>query len=317
MRQRVQPHAVTPLASISSNPLWGIWLRLSGVAAFAAMMALLKFGMSHGAAMSDVLFYRNASAMPVILLWVWRLGGFSVVRTPRVKAHMLRGGLGFMVMCCTFAALDLLPLAQATAIGFLAPIFATLMAALLLKEAVRPIQGAALLAGFAGILIIAQPGAATAHGLGLVIALIAAFGTAAVSLLLREIGKVESAITTVFWFTIFSTAVTSIPYFLWRSPLSDMAVYALILAGVLGGFAQICITASLRYAPLALLSPFDYGQILWAAAWAYLLFCEPITSAMLWGAALIVISGAISFHNGKIAALRPCAEPKLPPSHGV
>lgn len=295
----------------------GIILRLVGVAAFAAMMALLKLGMSHGAGLSDILFFRNAFALPVILLWVLYLGGFPVVRTARVKAHVLRGVLGFAVMGCTFAALALLPLAQATAIGFLAPIFATVMAALFLKEAVRPVQGAALLLGFAGILIIVQPSTAATHGWGLVIALLAALGTAAVSLLLRQIGKVESAVTTVFWFTLFSTAVTILPFLLWRTPISGAGLYALMVAGLVGGVAQICITASLRYAPLSILSPFDYGQILWAGAWAYVLFAEPITAAMLGGAALIILSGVISYYHSKRAALRACVAGKMPPSLGA
>lgn len=317
MNLRVSPVATASQATIGSHLSRGIGLRLIGGAAFAAMMALLKFGMSQGAGLSDSLFYRNAFALPVILLWVRYLGGFQVVRTFRVKAHLLRGVLGFAVMGCTFAALALLPLAQATAIGFLAPIFATLLAVLFLKEAVRPVQGAALLLGFAGILAIVQPSTAAMHGWGLAVGLLAALGTAAVSLLLRQIGRVESAVTTVFWFTLFSTVVTAIPYILWRSPLNEPAVYTLMLAGVVGGLAQICITASLRYAPLTILSPFDYGQILWAAAWAYILLAQPVTAPMLLGAVLIILSGAISYYHSKAVALRACVERKIPPSFGA
>lgn len=296
-RRAALPQSLSVSASASAST--GMVLRIGGVAAFGAMMAMLKYAMAHGAVISDVLFYRNAFAFPIILLWVFHSGGFCAVRTGRAKAHVLRAILGFAVMCCTFIALSLLPLAQATAIGFLAPIFATIFAAILLKERVRSHQILALIIGFSGILIIVQPSAAAANWWGLAIALMAAIGTAAVSILLREIGKLESAITTVFWFTLFATLVTAIPYFLWQAPLTQIAFWTLVIAGLLGGLAQMMITASVRYAPLAILSPFDYLQIIWAAAWAYFLFSQPVTSATLSGAALIIGSGFISFHHSK------------------
>ncbi len=294
-----KPPCADQFASETSNHSKGISLRVGGVAAFAAMMALLKYGMAHGASLLDILFYRNAFALPIIAIWILHLGGPSVVRTTRVKAHMLRAILGFAVMCCTFAALARLPLDQATAIGFLAPIFATLLAALLLKEHIYHRQIAVLLLGFLGILIVVQPSGAATDALGLAIALIAALGTAGVSILLRKLGKQEAAVTTVFWFNLSAIAITIIPFMIWHKALSIISLCVLMIAGLLGGVAQMMITASVRYAPLANLSPFDYLQILWAAAWAYFLFSEPVTASTLMGAGLILGAGAITYAGNR------------------
>lgn len=286
--------APTPIVTPSNAR--GIALRLCGVAAFAAMMALLKFAMAQGASTYDVIFYRNAFALPVILLWIFYLGGLSVVRTRRVGAHAMRGILGLAVMVCTFVALSFLPLAEATAIGFLAPIFATILSSFVLKERVRRDQWAALCVGFVGILLIVQPNGQNFSLLGVLTGLAAAFGTAVVSLLLRSLGQLENAVTTVFWFTAIATCLTAIPFFAWQDFSARDISWPLIAAGLVGGIAQMLITASVRYAPLSMVSPFDYVQILWASCWGYLLFGQGMTGEGIVGAGLIILSGAAAFY---------------------
>lgn len=299
-----EKRSAAPFNIATPSTAKGIALRLCGVAAFATMMALLKFAMAKGASTYDVIFYRNAFALPVILLWVAYLGGVSAVRTRRVGAHATRGVLGLVVMVCTFLALSFLPLAEATAIGFLAPIFATILSAFVLKERVRRDQWAALCVGFAGILLIVQPSGQNFMLLGLLTGLAAAFGTAVVSLLLRSLGQLENAVTTVFWFTVIATFLTAIPFFAWQDFSPRGVSWPLIAAGFVGGIAQMLITASVRYAPLSIVSPFDYVQILWASCWAYLLFGQGMNGEGMVGAALIILSGAAALYsNMRVRAL--------------
>lgn len=269
----------------------GIALRIGGLSLFAAMMAAFKYASLNGTNPAEILFYRNFFSFPTILLWVLVSGGFASVRTNRPGAHAARSGLGLAVMLCTFLALSMLPLAEATVINFSAPLFATLLSALFLKERVLWHRWGAIVVGLAGVLIVVRPGGASLPALGVAIALMAAMGAATVTVTLRQIGQTESATATVFWFNTAGLIATALPMpFLFQFHTPAVWV-ALTLGGLLGGIAQIMITASVRYAPVSALAPFDYLQIVWAMIWGLVLFDTfPAWSSII-GAALIGAAG--------------------------
>lgn len=269
----------------------GIALRIGGISAFGAMMAALKYATSHGAGPVEILFYRNLFSLPTIVASVMLAGGLAAVKTRRPAAHAIRSILGLAVMFCTFAALSKLPLAEATIISFSAPLFATMLSALVLRERVMWHRWGAIALGFLGVLIVVQPGNASLPVLGVAIGLIAAFGTAVVVITLRQIGETESAVATVFWFNIACIIVTALPMpFLFHDHTPFVWV-ALILGGVMGGIAQIMTTAAVRYAPVSVLAPFDYIQIVWATGWGFVLFAVLPSSTSVAGSALIVAAG--------------------------
>jgi drug/metabolite transporter (DMT)-like permease len=269
----------------------GIALRIGAVTAFGAMMAALKFGSLHGVGAVELIFYRNLFALPTILAWVMLSGGFATVRTSRPAAHATRAAIGLSAMFLSFIALTLLPLAEATAIGFSTPLFATILSALVLRERVLWHRWAAVAVGFVGVLIVVQPGAGALPPLGAAIALAGACGAAVVVITLRQIGATESATATTFWFTSACILVTAVPMPFVFANHGPNVWLALVLGGIFGGFGQIMMTAGLRYAPVSVLAPFDYLQIVWATGWGYLLFATfPSTGALL-GAALIAASG--------------------------
>lgn len=262
----------------------GIGLRVGGVSCFATMMAALKYGTAHGVGAGEILFYRNLFSLPTIALWVALSGGVAAVRTRRPLAHATRSVLGLMVMFCTFLALSMLPLAEATVISFSAPLFATMLSAILLGEKVLWHRWAAIAVGMAGVLIVVRPGASALPALGIVVAVAAALGTGFVTITLRQIGGTEAATATVFWFNLACVVVTAVPMpLLYHAHSADVWV-ALILGGLLGGAAQIMMTAAVRYAPVSALAPFDYLQIIWAMLWGLLLFGTfPAASSVVGG----------------------------------
>lgn len=269
----------------------GIALRIGAVTAFGAMMAALKYSTTHGASPLDILFYRNLFSLPTVIIWIIMSGGFAVVRTNRPIAHGTRSVIGVVVMFCTFLALSMLPLAEATVISFSAPLFATMLSALILREKVMWHRWGAIIVGFMGVLIVVQPGGAALSPLGVVIGLLAAFGAAVVVITLRQLGETESPVATVFWFNLVCLAVTALPMpFVFHNHTPDVWV-ALVLAGLVAGVAQIMMTAALRYAPVSVLAPFDYLQIVWATVWGFLLFDTLPTTAGVLGAVLIATAG--------------------------
>lgn len=265
-------------------------LRIAGVSMFATMMASLKLATTHGAGPVEILFYRNLFALPTIIGWVLARGGFACVRTRRPGAHVTRSALGLFVMFCTFAALAMLPLAEATVISFSAPLFATMLSALVLGEKVLWHRWTAIAVGFAGVLIAVRPGGAVLPLLGVAIGLAAALGTAVVVITLRQIGATESATATVFWFNIAGVIATALPMPFVYHDHAPVVWLALAIGGVTGGIAQIAMTAAVRYAPVSALAPFDYLQLVWATLWGFVLFgALPTVQGVIGG---ILIAGA-------------------------
>lgn len=283
-------------AHTSSRPVEhrgrGIALRIGAVTAFAAMMAALKYCASHGVHPLEIVFYRNLFSFPTIVVWILFNGGFKTVKTSRPAAHATRSAIGLVVMFCTFLALSMLPLAEATVIGFSAPLFATLLSALVLRETVMWHRWGAIVVGFIGVLIVVRPGGSALPPLGVAVALAAALGTAVVVITLRQIGETENAAATVFWFNIISLVVTAlpIPFFFQNHAVNIWS--ALTIGGIMGGIAQMMMTAAVRYAPVSVLAPFDYLQIVWATIWGFVLFATLPSSGSMIGAVMIAAAGS-------------------------
>ena len=193
-------------------------------------------------------------------------------------------------MGLTFQALILLPLADATAINFTAPIFATILSFLILREDVRLHRWSAVVLGFVGVLIVARPGGSSLPILGIAIALVGAVGQAGVTTTLRHLQRSENVAAIVFWFAIAGIVVGGLlmPFF---GRLHGLTALALVVAGGLaGGVGQLLMTSSLR-APVSVVSPFDYLQIVAATIYGWLLFSDVPSLHTILGAALIAGSG--------------------------
>ena len=273
------------------RPLLGVALRCCTATAFAIMAALLKYASDRGASLDDLIFYRSLGALPVVAIWALARGGIGAVRTRRPLKHLTRSCIGLVSMILTFGALALLPIAVATTLSYSAPITATVLSGLFLGEAVGARRWTAVLIGFVGVVLVARPGGVHLSTLGLAAGIGASIGQACVAITLRQIGMTESSASIVFWFTIFTGVVSglALPFLGVRH---DIALTALLIgAGMFGGVGQLALTGSLRYAPVSVVVPFDYLQILWATLIGWLIFASPPPDTMLTGAALIAMSG--------------------------
>lgn len=270
--------------------LTGILCRLGSGLSFSTMGALLKLASMEGMNAPELVFYRSIFSLPVVLLFVLKRESLAALRPNNPLAHLWRSGLGLLSMGLTFQALILLPLADATAINFTAPIFATILSFFVLKEDVRRHRWAAVMVGFVGVLIIARPGGSNLPALGVAIALLGALGQAGVTTTLRQIQKSENLSAIVFWFAIAGVAVGGLlmPFF---GEMHGARAFAYVAAGGLaGGLGQLFMTASLR-APVSVVSPFDYLQIVAATIYGWLLFSDVPRLHTAIGAALIAASG--------------------------
>src|SRR5882724_2905819 len=134
----------------------GIALKIGATLAFSLQYVGIK--LAGAVPVGEVVFFRAFFALvPLLLLAPHTVGLSAMVRTRRPWLHLIRSAVGSSGMFLNFAALKLLPLADITAFGFVQPIFAVILAAIVLKETVGPYRGAAVAIGFAGVLLMIQP----------------------------------------------------------------------------------------------------------------------------------------------------------------
>ena len=271
--------------------LSAVGLRLTSAALFSCMNLLIKLAEQGGAALPEILFFRQFGAAVLVVVVVAGGPGFASLKTRRMPAHLLRCAIGLAAMALTFSAILLLPLAEATTIGFSMPIFATVLGALVLREPTGWRRWAAVAAGFAGVLIVAQPSGGHVPLLGAALGIGAAACTATVSILLRQIGRTERAMTTVWWFSALSTVVL-LPFYLLAAKAHPPLVWATLAGiGLLGGTAQLAMTESLGRGPVSVVVPMDYTSLIWATALGWLAYGTLPAAATWLGAPLIVGSG--------------------------
>lgn len=273
---------------------YGMALRAAAALSFSLMYALMKWAATlEPVSAGEMVFYRSLFGLPVVLFWVLSAkGGLASLSTRRPMVHVWRCALGVTGILLIFQGLKLLPLADATTIGFTAPIFATLLSILFLKEKVGRHRWTAVVLGFLGVLVMVHPGAEGAPPLaGLLFALGGAFVAAAVTVTLRQLGKTESATAIVFWFFVACATVGGVLTLI-DGHIHSWAVLAVLAAGGLaGGLAQLLMTTSLQHAPVSALAPLDYLQMVGAVVLGWLLLSDAPTATTLAGAALIAGSG--------------------------
>jgi len=286
--------AIPPL---QPNPLLGIALRVGAATCFGFMAAAIKLGSEAGVSVPELAFYRFAFGLPPLLGWMALTRGFGAWRTRRPGAHLARGTLGLGTMVLAFSALTYLPLAESATIGFVAPLFSVMLSALVLGEPVGRHRWSAVALGLAGVLIVMRPGGTHLPAIGLALALAAALGVAAVTITIRQIGKTESTPTTVLWFTCFSMAATGLllPFY---GHAHDGRAWAILVAlGLFGGLGQLFLTSALRFAPVAVVVPFDYSQLLWAVLLGWAIWGTHPRPTTWIGAAVIVGSGLYTVYR--------------------
>ena len=191
-----------------------------------------------------------------------------------------------------------MPLADAYTITFTAPLLVTVFSIPWLGERVGWRRWSAVLAGFAGVLIVLRPGLGATHW-ALALPLIAALGFALYQILTRKVSAVpgESPLAMLFYLACVGTAIMTVlvPFF-WQevAPVDWLAMTAM---GALGGLGHLILIRALTIAPASLLAPFVYSQIVWALVLGYLVFGDVPDRWMLVGCCVIVASGLYVFYR--------------------
>lgn len=281
-----------------TGPFRGIAFKMLSVTCFTLMAVLVKASAPHVPS-GQTVFFRSFFAIPVILVWLAARGDLRHgLATINPMGHFWRGLAGTTSMMLVFAALGLLPLPEATALGYAAPLLVVIFAAMFLGEEVRAFRLGAVFIGLAGVLIVLWPrmtlgtdGATPAQTLGATLAIGAAVFAALAQVFVRKLVHVEQTAAIVFYFSVTGAVVGLMTLPLgWVLPSAREAVL-LVGAGLIGGVGQILLTESYRHAEASVVAPFEYTSMLLAIALGYFVFAEAPTGSTLGGAALIVLAG--------------------------
>lgn len=279
-------------------------LMLGATALFTLMAAMVKL-LSERIPFTEIMFFRCALAIPLVVAVVLRAGAgaATALRTKRPVGHLLRACTGTVAMGSSFYALALLPLPEHTALSYTTPLFATLLAIPFLGERPGVHRWGAVLVGFAGIMVIAvgqgafMGGVAAASTLGVAFAVNQGLFSALTSLLVRNLSATEKSTTIVLWQSLLMTLFTgaTLPL-VWVTPAGG-EWWLLLGVGLLGGVAQMLLTEAHASAQVSALGPLSYSSILWAMLLGALVWGDVPTLSMLGGAGMIVAAGLYILHR--------------------
>jgi drug/metabolite transporter (DMT)-like permease len=268
----------------------GILYMLAATVMFAISNAIAKSQVA-SYSFAEVLFFRALVSLVACAVLILPRTGLIVFRTHRLRDHIGRSGTQAVAQSLIIIAFSLMPLGGAVAINFSAPLFATLFAALWLKEKVGLARGLALIAGFLGVLLVAAPGA-DSFRLGALYAVGNAVLFGSVTAAVRGMTVTESAETLTMYqmlmLTIGFTLALPIFGFTWPTNL-DLA--AMLINGLFNGLGQYWWTRSLSLAPPSAVGPFYYFSIVWAMGLGFLFWGDIPTLPLLAGSAVVVGSG--------------------------
>jgi drug/metabolite transporter (DMT)-like permease len=278
------------------RPLLALGVRLLAAFALATMGMLVKLAGSRGAHLVELIFWRQLITAVLLGAGLALAGRIALLKTQRLPAHARRAAAGIVGMIFTYGAVLLLPLAEATTLGFTAPVFAVLIAVVLFRERIGPYRWGAVGIGFAGVMVVMQPFGGLAQGVtlaGVVVGLVAPFMVALISFQIQDLNTTENPWSIVFWFAALSlpVAALALPFV---STAHDPLTWALILGmGLVGAAAQMLLTTSLRFGSAAVILLMDYTALLWASFYGYYVFDRAAPASLWLGAPLIIAAGLL------------------------
>lgn len=259
-----------------------------GCAFLAVLGGLIRSLSDSGLHVFEIVFLRNMAGLLVLAPWFLK-NGVSGLKTQRPRLFFIRGFFGFISMVSWFYAASVIPLAEAVALNFTAPIFGTLLAIVILKEVVRFRRWMAILVGFAGAMIILRPGAMEMSA-GAYSAIFAAATMACSVTCVKMLSKTESTPSIVAWTQIIILPMSLIPALLyWQTPTWEQ----LTLVGAMGLCAtlgHLFFTRAFAVADATYVLPFDFSRLVFSAIIGFIFFNQEPDQYVWIGAGVIFVS---------------------------
>jgi drug/metabolite transporter (DMT)-like permease len=254
--------------------------------------------------------------LPVFVLMLWRsaLGvlfiapfilwsGGRLVRTTRIRWHLMRNFTHYSAQYCWFLAISLIPLAEVISIEFTMPLWTAILAAIFLGERLTLRRITAVALGFAGILVIIQPGLSPV-GLGQIAALYAAIVFAVSIIMTKSLTRTEDSLTIVFYMFLLQGLIGLVPALnVWVWPSADKWPWLLAL-GLAGTASHFCLSQAIATADTGIVIPMDFLRVPLTAVLGWLLYAEGISVWLVLGAAFILLANTLNLKGPSTSGVR-------------
>ena len=262
---------------------------------FSSMDMMVKL-LSAGYPIHQMLFFNGLFSLLPIGLAIWWSGGLGQLRTKRPLGHLTRGLFGMIASFAAMTAFSLMPMANVYGILFATPLLVTALSVPFLGEAVGWRRWSAIVAGFAGVMIMLQPGS-SGIGEGLIAAALAALSASCSVIMVRKLSATESAASIALYSNVLIVLVMGVwlAYDFRPMPLGDLALAG--AAGIAGGMALLALISAYRRAAAAIVAPFQYSQMIWGVVFGLLIFGDAPSLSVLFGGAIVVASGLFIIHR--------------------
>ncbi|WP_373087158.1 DMT family transporter [Sneathiella sp.] len=252
------------------------------------MAGLIRSVADSGMPIFQVVFLRNVAGLLFILPWLAKVG-LRGLKTKHIGLYLGRGVFGFLSMIGWFYAISVLPLADAVALNFTAPIFGTILAIFILHEVVGMRRGIAMIVGFAGAMILLRPGLEELN-LGSYAAIFSALGMAVSITFVKLLSRTESTPAIVAWTQILILPMSLFPaLFVWETPTLDQIMTILVI-GLLATVGHLCFTKAYSLADASVVMPFDFFRLIFSAIIGFIFFMQVPDVYTYIGAAVIFSS---------------------------
>ncbi len=278
---------------LSKNQLGFLYMFMS-ICAFSIMDLIVKWSDSYP--LGQVLFYRGFFGLLFYFFIIPRERLKNFYYTKRAGLHFLRCLFGLIALISIFIALRNLPLATVVSISFAAPIFTTIFSIFFLSEKVGLYRWLAVIVGFIGIIIIAEPGFSSLN-IYFIYPIIFCLGLSYVAIAIRQLSTTEPI-----WLIAlnFSAAITLVSFFTipfgWVMPdIKDLILLSFI--GIFGGAANLWLSQSYKFSEVSLVTPLKYLALVFAIIFGYFIWDEIPSIKTLAGALLVIISSIIIFRR--------------------
>jgi drug/metabolite transporter (DMT)-like permease len=293
---------------VNPSTLKGVGYMLVATFFAAGMNVMIRHIISLGLHPYETAFFRVLFGL-IVFLPLFLRRGFAPLQTKRLALHLFRGGLTTVSMMCMFLALSLSPVAKVVAIKFSGPLFAALIAMIIMGEIMRARRIVAMVIGFAGTLVIMGT-SFTEFDLGVTLALVSSIFWAMMFVTVKALSKTESSVTTTIYMSLVAApflAIAAFPY--WQMPTLEQLGW-LILLGSTGSLVHICFAQALKNADVSVISPMDFCKLLWVSILAFVAFGE-IPTTTTWIGAIMIFSSAtyIAYRERKVKPASQNNEP--------
>ena len=287
---------------ISKNQLGIIFMILS-VISFSVMDIVVKLMSSHYPT-GQLIFFRGFFGLIPILFIIPKERFGNLLKTEKIKLHLVRAFGGAFAMTFLYLGLKFLPIADAITISFAAPIFATIFSIIFLNEKVRLIRWLAIFFGLTGVIIVLKPGTELFTYYSF-FPILFCIGFATISIAIKKLSKTEPDYLIALYFTLVLILFGLVSISMGWKKIDISDIHYLIIIGLSGSIGNIFLTKSIREADISLVTPIKYLSLVFAIIAGWLIFNEIPSILTISGAVLIILSTFVIFKREAAKKIKP------------